>query len=133
MNMQKQNPASCSELDGVHKAVLLKGENAFDTSKASAITPEQIDGLLDLLPPRAYQARRFIQLLGLKPYSLTNVCNKIVLSVNLSDLAIKYNPYLKQAGYQISCRLPNRQIKNRHGEPTMLHEWFLQRVEVADA
>ena len=118
--------------NGSIQGVLLRSADKKKFNQGTKLPQEQIDELLNLLPPKANQARRFIQLIGSKPYSLTNVCNKVVLSVNLSDLAVKYNPYLKTAGYKIKCRLPNRQIKNRHGESTMLHEWFLQRAEVAN-
>ena len=117
---------------GLNQSVRFGDLNNKKIKRVNPLTQEKIDELIDLLPSRANQAKRFIQLLGEKPYSTTDLCNKVVLSVNLSDLAAKYNPYLKSSKYQIRCRLPNRIIKNRLGEPTMLHEWFLQRVEVVN-
>jgi len=102
---------------GSNQYVLLGSRNKSKLNQAQQLSQEQIDELVRLLPTKANQAKRFVQLLGEQPYSTTDRCNKFVLSVNLSDLAAKYNPYLQSAGHQIRCRLPDRLIKNRLGEP----------------
>jgi len=114
--------------NGSIQNVMLGGLDETNFKQSLKLPQEQIDELISLLPAKANQAKRFVQLLGEQPYATTDLCNKVVLSVNLSDLAVKYNPYLKSVGYQIRCRLPERLIKNRLGEPTMIHEWFLKEV-----
>ena len=123
------NPITTKAPQGsLNQSVRFSGLNNSKLNQAQPLSQEQIDELISLLPAKANQAKRFVQLLGEQPYATTDLCNKVVLSVNLSDLAAKYNPYLKSDGYQIRCRLPERLIKNRLGEPTMIHEWFLKEV-----
>ncbi len=125
MSNQKKKP--CCNMASP-KMVPTGSKNKSHFNKVEPLPQEQIDELLALLPHRANQARRFVQFLGANPFATTDKCNKHVLSVNLSDLAVKYNPKLTAAGVQIRCQLPNRVIKNRLGEPTMIHEWFLGNI-----
>jgi hypothetical protein len=113
---------------GLNQCVLFDGRNKNQVSTAVRLDKDQIDELLELLPKRANQARRFIKHLGFNPDATTNECNVAVLSVNLSDLAVKYNPYLASAGYKLRCRLPQRLIRNRLGEQTMIHYWGLYKL-----
>jgi len=80
---------------------------------ACKLSQEQIDVLHAALPPRANQAKRMVDQVAKHPYSTTAQCNVAVLAVNLSDIAIKYNPYLRKVGYELKCQLPERLIKNR--------------------
>jgi len=128
MDLQKENPASLSGQNGAQKSVLLAGKNKIDINSAVALNEEQIDELLRCLPQRANQAKRFVRLVGTKPYSRTVSCNIATAGVNLSDIARKYNPYLHDGGYELRCRLPEPLIKNRFGETTMQHLWGLYPV-----
>ena len=128
MDLNKQNPASHAGLNGVQKSVLFDGSNKKNLNNAVALSPEQIDQLLGCLPARANQAKRFVRLVGENPESITVKCNIATAGVNLSDIARKYNPYLRDGGYELRCRLPDRLIKNRFGESTMQHLWGLYEV-----
>lgn len=118
---------------GLNRIHLLGGLNRYDSSKACVLDQGQIDELLNCLPERANQARRFVRYVGGTPDALTSECNIAVLSVNLSDLAVKYNPYLSILGYELRCRLPEKLIKNRLNEPTMQHLWGLYELGGSNA
>ena len=128
MDVNKQNPASRGGRNGVSTSVHQVKLNKHKITKVEPLSQEQIDELLDVLPVRAFQARRFVQFLGENPNSKTADCNLAVAGVNLSDISRKYNPYLKDAGYQLKCELPHSLIKNRFGEDTMQHLWMLAEV-----
>ena len=108
---------------GFEKNIQRHGLNTSKINRPSKLTQAEIDGLLSRLPNAALQARRFVSHLGNKPDATTADCNGAVLSVNLSDLAVKYNPCLAELGYELRCRLPEQLIKNRLNEPTMQHLW----------
>jgi hypothetical protein len=133
INLHNEQSQRTGRFNGFEKNIQLGGLNTKKPNRPTHLSQDQIDELLNHLPKRANQARRFVQHLGENPDALTNECNVAVLSVNLSDLAVKYNPYLADAGYELRCRLPERQVKNRLGEPTMIHLWGLYKLGGSNA
>lgn len=131
MNLLNEKSHSEANHYGSKKNILAGSSNNHNPNRPIKLTQEQIEGLVGLLPPTALQARRFVTHLGLNPDSKTSICNVEVLSVNLSDLAVKYNPYLISGGYELRCRLPERLIKNHLNEPTMQHLWGIYKVRGA--
>ena len=128
MDVNKQSPIELSGNNGAYQSVHHNKLNKPKITNNEALSQEQIDKLLDALPVRAFQARRFVQFLGKNPNSKTADCNVAVAGVNLSDIAKKYNLYIRSKGYELKCRLPQRLIKNRFGEETMQHLWCLAEV-----
>ena len=131
--LQNEQSHQTVQNGGFGKIILADSSNNQQSNKAVQLSQEQIDGLLKCLPSRASQARRFVKFLANNPNANTAECNAAALAVNLSDLAIKYNPYLKGSGYEIRCRLPERLIKNRLNEPTMMHLYGLFELGVTNA
>jgi len=104
-------------------------QNKNNTTQLKPLSQECIDELLNSLPPRANQARRFIRFVAENQEATTGQCNVAALAVNLSDLALKYNGYIRPLGYELKCRVPYPLIKNKVSEPTMQHLWYLAEVE----
>jgi len=125
MDYKKQNPIELGGKDGASKTVQLINVNTGKVNSIEPLPQDKIDGLLEALPIRAFQARRFVQFVGENPTSKTVDCNVAVAGVNLSDIAKKYNSYIRSSGYELRCKLPQRLIKNRFGEDTMQHLWIL--------
>lgn len=122
------NPASRAGLNGASKNVQQKNMNKTKPTELEPLAQELIDNLIESLPHTAFQAMRFVRFVGENPNSKTADCNSAVAGVNLSDIARKYNPYLRRKGYELRCKLPERLIKNRFGEETMQHLWRLEKV-----
>lgn len=133
MNFQNERSPGAAKHWGSNKSILAVSSNNQNPNGQDGFSQEQIDQLLECLPERANQARRFVVHLAQNPGSKTSVCNVEVLAVNLSDLAAKYNPYLRSAGYELRCRLPEKRIENRLGEPTMQYLWSLKKLGGEDA
>ena len=133
MDVNKQNPTSRPGQNGVDKNVHQDKLNNLKATEHLPLTQEQIDELLDSLPARAFQAKRFVKYVAEKPNSKTADCNVAVAGVNLSDIARKYNPYIRPKGFELMCKLPEKLIKNRFGEDTMQHFWRLAEVSQGGA
>jgi hypothetical protein len=99
-----------------------------DCNTPIALKPVEIEYVINLLPARANQAKRFVKHVGGNPYRTTASCNVAVAGVNLSDIAVKYNHYLARVGLELRCKLPPKLIKNRFSETTMQHLWSLYVV-----
>jgi len=127
---EKCRQESCKITGGIYKTVQSNSKNFTDNNQPVLLQQQQIDELLYHLPKNANQAKRFTVHVGSNPDSPTAKCNVAAAAVNLSDIAIKYNPYLRKAGYELRCRLPERLILNRFKEPTMQHCWSLYSVGV---
>ena len=130
MDHKKQNPIG---KDGASKTAQKEKLNKLKITKIEPLSQEQIDELLDVLPARAFQAKRFVKFVAEKPNSKTADCNIAVAGVNLSDIARKYNPYIRPKGFELMCKLPEKLIKNRFGEDTMQHFWRLAEVSQGGA
>jgi len=125
MNQKKRQPLNRTASLQMKARNETSGNHATDSSY---LTQYQIDKLLDNLPIRANQAKRFVSHLARNPKSKTADCNIAVGAVNLSDIATKYNPYLESSGFKLECELPYPLIKNLWNEETMQHLWSLRPV-----
>jgi hypothetical protein len=98
-----------------------------DLNKPVTLCASETDRLISTFHPRSRQIRRFIEFLSTGE-KVTSACNQHVLSVNLSDLAIKYRAHLGGFGLEIRCRQPKQTIKNRLGEPSGQQYWAMYRL-----
>ncbi len=126
MKYPKKNPAGRPGLSGV----LSPRNDDTNTTINSAVwlDADQIKKVLKTLPYTAKQARRFVAYVAANPHAPTASCNVAAAAVNLSDVAIKYNPYLLRAGYKLKCRRPGKPIKNRFGEESGQVHWALYQI-----
>lgn len=44
---------------------------------------------------------------------------------NVSDACRRANFQLEQVGLRLVCRMPNPRIKNRFGQPSQVHKWYM--------
>jgi len=110
-----------------------KGSQQQNTSKYIKKLPVKLDKkagdiLYNALPSRANQAKRLVKYLPFNPDSPTNRLNK-GSGVNLSDIAKKYNKYLKPHGYFVDCRKPSIPIKNSYGEDSGQYLWGIYSLK----
>ena len=126
MNQIKNKPLARA----ANSNVTSNGTDKPDITTSLPVTLEELEiqKLLTHLLPTSKQAIRFVEIVGAKPDSPTNKCNRGAGGVNLSDLAIKYNPRLIQGGYYLDCRKPEKPIKNNFGEDSGQQLWGLYRV-----
>ena len=116
------------ERSGANQKIQFGGFNGKNHKRYEALPQYLVDELLSCLPSRANQARRFVEHVAKNPNATTAQCNVAALAVNLSDIAVKYNPYLESKGYKLVCCLPCKLIRNRLGEQTMQHQWWLMEL-----
>lgn len=84
--------------------------------------------LITFLLPTSKQAIRLVRVVAENPDSPTNKWNREAAAVNLSDIAVKYNPRLRFGGYELRCRQPKKPIVNGFGEDLGQQLWGLYPI-----
>ncbi len=127
MDYTKKKPLARAAQSIVNSCGADKANN--NTAQPVALSELQTAKLLSRVSPKAKQAQRLVRHVANKPEASTSSCNVAALAVNLSDIALKYNPQLRKGGYELRCRQPNQPIPNRLGEPSGQVLWGLYPVE----
>lgn len=127
--MKKENKTEAQKTKKADPATETASQNvqANDTPLPVKLPPEITQKLLNQLSERANQARRLVINLSENPDSPTGHLNRDS-GVNLSNVAIKYNPLIRPCGYYMACRIPPSPIINGHGEKSGQRLWGIYRI-----
>lgn len=92
------------------------------------LTDLQIATILEALPPKANQRRRFVEYLARNPLSKTKDCCRAIACVNLSHIRRVTADELAKFGLEAKCIHPSEPIKNGFGESTGQVLWALYEL-----
>lgn len=77
---------------------------------------------------RSRQAKRLVDYLLENPGAYTGqICQATAIG-NISAAANYMRPALQKRGLTIIAEMPSQKIPNRFGEPSMSHQWRLQKL-----
>ena len=77
---------------------------------------------------KSRQAHRLTDYLLVNDSALTGDIARDCAIGNISAAANQIRPALLKRGYTIIANMPEQQIRNRFGDPSMSHEWRLVRI-----
>jgi len=100
----------------------------YSIAKSVKLTHEEYTAIEKLVPESSHQFRHMIKHLAFNPDTITTHLCVACASVNLSDVARKYNHLIEPAGFYVDCYKPPYRINNRFGHRSNQYLWGLYRT-----